>query len=121
MSGRLVHTADANGFVNVADTDWFLAQLDASVTYRFELAWSKAYFLLAISDHEGRQLESSAITGIPVGQGTTRPGTYYANPDRTGILTYTPADTGTYYVSVSAPKGGLGTREYSLSARIIIP
>ena len=79
----------------------------------------KAYYLLAISNDQGTQLKSSAITGTVVGQGTTRPGTYYANPDRTGILTYTPATAGTYYVSVSAPKGGLGTREYSLSARII--
>ena len=114
VNGRLVHTADANGFLNVGDTDWFVAKLDANVTYRFELAWSKPYFLLAISDDQGTQLESSAITATVRGAST-----YYADPDRTGILTYTPATAGTYYVSVSAPKGGLGTREYSLSTRII--
>ena len=114
VSGRLVHTADANGFLNVGDTDWFVVKLDADVNYRFEIGTGKAYYLLAISDDQGRQLESSAITGTVRGVST-----YYADPDRTGILTYTPDTAGTYYVSVSAPKGGLGTREYSLSARII--
>ena len=114
VNGRLVHTADANGFVNVGDTDWFVVQLDADVKYRFEIGTAKAYYLLAISDHEGRQLKSSAITGTVQNNQTS-----YQDPDRTGILNYTSTTAGTYYVSVSAPKGGLGTREYSLSARII--
>ncbi len=108
VNGRLVHTADANGFVNVGDTDWFLAQLDANVEYRFEIGTGKPYYRLSISDDQGTHLQRSEDPAS---------GSSFAH--RSGILTYTPGTTGTYYVSVSAPKGGLGTREYSLSARII--
>ena len=108
MNGRLVHTADANGFVNVGDTDWFLVKLDADVEYRFEIGTGKPYYRLSISDDQGSHLQRSEDPAS---------GSSFAH--RSGILTYTPMTAGIYYVSVSAPKGGLGTREYSLSARII--
>ncbi len=108
VNGRLVHTADANGFLNVRDTDWFVVKLDADVKYRFAIGTGKPYYRLAISNDAGMKLQSSPDTASGSGY-----------PHLSGILTYTPTQAGIYYVSVWAPKGGLGTREYSLSAQII--
>ena len=108
MNGRLVHTADANGFVNVGDTDWFLVKLDADVKYRFEIGTGKQYYRLSISDDQGTHLLRSVDPASPSSFAYL-----------SGILTYAPDAAGTYYVSVSAPKGGNETREYSLTARII--
>ena len=97
------------------DVDWYAVDLEANSYYLFDAGGRAPYsFLLKIHDASGTELRSSAITVIV----TPRGDPFYLAPDRVSRLAFNTATAGRFYVSISAPKGGIAPHlVYTLSVQ----
>ncbi|TXI40681.1 MAG: hypothetical protein E6Q59_03200 [Nitrosomonas sp.] len=101
IGGSATGVIEANG-----DQDWFQVSLVAGQTYQFRLNSASVSGLgdpvLSLYDHSG----SLILVNDDGGEG------------RNSLITYTPSETGTYYLGTRAFSSGTGN--YSLSAETIV-
>ena len=112
-TGTVAVGGSATGTIESAyDQDWFAVELVAGRTYQFDLEGSPT----------GRgTLPDTYLRAIYNSQGRYQSGTYNDNFDgsRNSRVTFTPEDSGTYYVRVSGDRDEIGS--YTLSVRDMTP
>ena len=111
--GAIAVGGSATGIIETAyDQDWFAVELVAGRTYQFDLEGSPT----------GRgTLPDTYLRAIYDSQGRYQSGSYNDNFDgsRNSRVTFTPTESGTYYVRASGDRDEIGS--YTLSVRDVTP